>query len=549
MSTAYVTVDAQIAHSRDGSDERVHTPCAVERVTPVSAPVNASSSPQIDPLYGFQLFSLRGTKMVPSVHMSVVVDEGDDDRSVTDSKSGTCKSASDACFQLGYRQHPGRGSGILEEEICLLDSSSTSGGEGGSEGSVGREYSHASSGEMGGGEEREGHRQVSMKPFESSDALLFYPDGKGMGDEEIFAKEHFRMDGRDFNRVLDGDEVLGVPQSSHYEAHTPGSEMYAHSIVQRIAVNNSRLIFFRRCFNCGIEGHAVRSCPEPHNHQLIALSRAMYQFHRDLEGRTGTAEPERIHLVEERRTLRLRWVDHFSPGEIKGDLLREALALHDGDKGENAAWLSNMLVWGYPKGWIGISDPRRVVRRRIWGASTHREDRHEFSFTVFGEGGDDECLLIKPLQKKSTSTANDEDDAGSVSSTETLRSRNSSPDPGSDGPVSRRWANYETTLFSSELLPVYSGEPLPPMEGDEVPRTIVSPPTDDTTFTGDRASLWLRLLEQNNAPPPPAKSPATTSPSTPTKRVCSNQGRRFGLECVRGWIRHTGLVFSTVLFK
>ncbi len=46
----------------------------------------------------------------------------------------------------------------------------------------------------------------------------------------------------------------------------------------------------------------------------------MYQFHRDLEGRTGTAEPERIHLVEERRTLRLRWVDHFSPGEIKGDL-------------------------------------------------------------------------------------------------------------------------------------------------------------------------------------------------------------------------------------
>ncbi len=96
--------------------------------------------------------------------------------------------------------------------------------EGGSEGSVGREYSHASSGEMGGGEEREGHRQVSMKPFESSDALLFYPDGKGMGDEEIFAKEHFRMDGRDFNRVLDGDEVLGVPQSSHYEAHTPGSE-------------------------------------------------------------------------------------------------------------------------------------------------------------------------------------------------------------------------------------------------------------------------------------------------------------------------------------
>ncbi len=26
--------------------------------------------------------------MVPSVHMSVVVDEGDDDRSVTDSKSG-----------------------------------------------------------------------------------------------------------------------------------------------------------------------------------------------------------------------------------------------------------------------------------------------------------------------------------------------------------------------------------------------------------------------------------------------------------------------------
>jgi len=329
-----------------------------------------------------------------------------------------------------------------------------------------------------------------MSAVELSDVPSFYPDGNGMDSEDYFgAREYY-----DFDRVLDEDDVIGTPGSAKHEVHSPETET--------------------RCFNCGNEGHAVRSCPEPRNHQLIALSRSMYQFYRNLESRTNGPEPERIFLVEEWRSQRLRWVDHFCPGEIQGDLLREALGLEKGDKGGNVEWLSNMLVWGYPKGWIGTTDPRCAVRRRIWGSSEHRDEGYGFSFTVFGEDGDDECLQFQPSQIRSA-TSDDDDDTDSVSSTETLASRSSSPEPGFNCPKLRRWAHYETTLFSSELLPPYSGEPLPPMEDDDAPKVIFNPPSD-TTFTEDRLSLWARLLQQQDgAPPPPPSLPPPPSPPPP----------------------------------
>ncbi|KLO14923.1 hypothetical protein SCHPADRAFT_850420 [Schizopora paradoxa] len=320
-----------------------------------------------------------------------------------------------------------------------------------------------------------------MTPFDES---LFYSDANGMGSGECHAREYFEWREHLVSSNFNG-QILGISESLESEV----------DFVERTE---------QRCFNCGVEGHAVRSCPEPRNPQLIALSRAMYQFYRDLEGRESASDPERLHVVEEWSTQRLHWLDHFSPGEIKGELLREALGLSEGDKGENVEWLSNMLIWGYPKGWLGPSDPRRAIRQRILGPSVNHDDSLEFNFIVFGEDGDDEHLVVKPRQGDLEGD-NYSDDTSSVSSTDTLRSH-------PDGLKLRRWAVYQTTLFSSELLPAYSGLPLPSMEEEDLPLIITDQLTDDFTFTEDRATLWMRLSEQNHAPPPP---PSSTPPPPP----------------------------------
>ncbi len=60
-----------------------------------------------------------------------------------------------------------------------------------------------------------------------------------------------------------------------------------------------------------------------------------------------------------------------------------------------------------------------------------------------------------------------------------------------------------------------AGEPLPPMEGDEVPRTIVSPPTDDTTFTGGQGVTLVASPGAEQRAPTPAKSPPPPPPPPP----------------------------------
>lgn len=167
--------------------------------------------------------------------MSVVVDEGGGCSTTTDSEGRTRESASEASFQLGYRQHPGRGSGILEEEICLLDSGAASRGEGGSEGTLGRGHGGEGLGEVGRGEE--GQWRVSMIPF---DVSLFYPDLKGMDIQEIYAREYLETREHDYDRGY--DEVLGISQFVEHDAYSPEAEQCVHLLTQEM-VEDSQFVF------------------------------------------------------------------------------------------------------------------------------------------------------------------------------------------------------------------------------------------------------------------------------------------------------------------
>lgn len=207
----------------------------------------------------------------------------------------------------------------------------------------------------------------------------------------------------------------------------------------------------RRCFNCGSTSHAVRSCPEPLNHALIALSRALYQFHHG----AGNTESGRLHVAEDWKLQRLRWLDEFIPGEVRGTLLREALGLREGDPGEDAPWLYNMLDWGYPRGWVSLKDPKELVLERIISGTGFQDDDDEMGdFNVFGDDGD-----VETLQLQSPRMSTSEDTATSV------------PFPLTP---SQRWATFRTPLFSSALLFVYTGRPLPPLDDNQSPSGIAN---------------------------------------------------------------------------
>lgn len=158
---------------------------------------------------------------------------------------------------------------------------------------------------------------------------------------------------------------------------------------------------------------------------------------------------ERFHKSEGWNMTRLRWLEEFVPGEIRGETLRSALGLGDGDPGKDAPWLSNMLVWGYPKGWTGPLDPRRKVEERIVSVNV---DSELGELRLFGEG-DVEVVDL------------DCDTASIISATPTLPSRAQSPTPGPPSTMREpafpiRWAKYETDMFLSERLTIYNGRRL-----------------------------------------------------------------------------------------
>ena len=128
------------------------------------------------------------------------------------------------------------------------------------------------------------------------------------------------------------------------------------------------------------------------------------------------------------------------------------------DLGEDMSWLNAMMDIGYPKGWTGPIDPGESVRERILNGLTADEGYDEYTeeFIVFGDG-EDERLQLPPVSstdsklntyetKKSTAS---EDEINDDSGPSTLN-----PDSPSTQP--QRWADYKTTLFLSQLLPIYS---------------------------------------------------------------------------------------------
>ncbi|THH08325.1 hypothetical protein EW145_g2782 [Phellinidium pouzarii] len=208
-----------------------------------------------------------------------------------------------------------------------------------------------------------------------------------------------------------------------------------------------------RCFNCGSTSHAVRSCPEPPNHALIALSRALFQFYR----KSADADFDRFHSSEEWKMQRLRWLDEFNPGEVRGSLLRDALGLAEGDLGEDVPWLYNMLEWGYPSGWASVEDPKEhILGRIVHGERSDNEEDEMSDFVVFGDEGDMESLRLHQALIQV-----DKD----VTSSQDHCSQSTESPPTSKHEL-RRWATYCTSLFSSTFLPIYTSRALPPLDND-----------------------------------------------------------------------------------
>ncbi|TFK30283.1 hypothetical protein FA15DRAFT_663683 [Coprinopsis marcescibilis] len=303
-----------------------------------------------------------------------------------------------------------------------------------------------------------------------------------------------------------------------------------------------------RCFNCGHEEHTVKECPIRHDYTLIDLSRQYYKFTQERLG-SVPANWQRVHIAEGWRQLRLDWVEDFEPGKIKGELLRDALGLgrnndDDVDDGHAHEWLRNMAIWGYPKGWVSTRDPRELVRARIWrehggDVETEFEDDTE-PFVIFGDDGQHEEVLfcntfisrevsapsapaegdtvISHSQRKLDQQHSDpgpesEEDGRSLTDREdqdsqpgpsspaaktTLSPIPASPDSTITGTATKRWAQYPSAYFLSDLLPVHTGFNLPPIINE----------WEDTPDA---------LAQAQPPPPPPMEPPPPLPPPPPVE--------------------------------
>lgn len=190
-----------------------------------------------------------------------------------------------------------------------------------------------------------------------------------------------------------------------------------------------------KCFNCGDERHKLSTCSLPRNVSLIALSRAMYEFFRS----DGTREQDRLHEHAERILQRKHYNSAFEPGIVGQDLLN-ALGFRQGKDLSCLPWYPRMLEWGYPPGWLSVENPKDLVEKRIENVDLI------------------ENVEVLQIFRSDSPSSGDED-------LEHVNSQSIEENPGTSRSaksdiILRRWANYTTPLFSSELLAVYSGDPL-----------------------------------------------------------------------------------------
>jgi len=235
------------------------------------------------------------------------------------------------------------------------------------------------------------------------------------------------------------------------------------------------LTLTNRCFNCGSPHHMVSHCREPLNPPLISLSRAMYYF----LSASKNPEPQRIYEYEERKALRLRCCEAFRVGNIRGELLREALGLSEGGSDEEEyPWYWNMMEWGYPPGWFSVENPLSKVLSHIEGKNLRDCPT---AAIIYDE--DD-----VPEEGGSLSESDEEVDGSSIA--------------GATPP--KRWVQYPTTLFSSDLLPIYSGNKLPPVgetETREERRKVSVPPWRQLgAFDAFGPAGWQQFIKQYQEP-------------------------------------------------
>lgn len=223
-----------------------------------------------------------------------------------------------------------------------------------------------------------------------------------------------------------------------------------------------------RCFNCGSTEHILSTCPSPINHQLVSLSRQLYDF---FKSPPGGERFTRLHDFESSRQMKLHWIETFVPGCVRGELLREAIGYDD------APWLRNMALWGYPPGWVQEQDPRITLRKRVWDAGAPQETED----TELSIIADDEVeIVIIGRSAFVESSIDDEAEEAAIPAGARMR---------------RRWAEFPPSHFQYTLLPVYNGFTLPPVvdlgaNSYPAPPTVAPPPL----------------------PPPP---PSTTPPPLP----------------------------------
>lgn len=252
-----------------------------------------------------------------------------------------------------------------------------------------------------------------------------------------------------------------------------------------------------RCFNCGSSDHVINTCPSPLDRALVSLSRQFYYFFQSLR---GVVEFQRIHIVQDWRRQRLEWLDTFQPGQIRDLTLLDALGGQDGD------WLANMALWGYPRGWVNVEDPREQIKRLIQDEDSHFEEDETETFFIFGD--DDNTEIVYPTQKIDLDEegSDTESDLVSSSSTESIISAPAIP---------TRWAQYPPSHFASHLLPIYTGYSLPPISHQ-----------GSSTYTSDRQKLWQRIISGRKppatsgfstdlTPPPPITGPPPLPPPPP----------------------------------
>ncbi|KAK2466637.1 hypothetical protein APHAL10511_000895 [Amanita phalloides] len=321
-----------------------------------------------------------------------------------------------AHIPVGCCQYPGQGPRKVEEEIRLLDPSLASRRQGDSKGQMGGGHRDLGAEPLGSNAETKSRSEASQG-VDAYPSLFFHdPHANGWTPVGTYI--------RSSELVLGDADDIDVPLQSKNQPNG--------------------------CFNCGSLDHHVGACPLPHDRSRILLSRQYYNFFKD----DDTVRYERLIDATEWQRQRLEWVNEFEPGIIKSRLLQLAL-------GDEDIYLKKIALWGYPKGWFSVRDPRELVKEHILNCSSfHLHDTEPFF--IFGD-------QVESLPSVTPASAK----------------RHPSSEPVAEP---KRWATYPPTYFKTDILPVY----IPNLQSQaQVPLTQGG---RSSSYTPDRQHLWETIL-------------------------------------------------------